>query len=309
MTSFTDQDKARAKSADPADYLEAKGFTVKREGRHITATLSDGTEIRSTLRPEGRWVSCDKTSNPIGDNIALIQYLEPGLGFQGAMAVLLDVYGRDLQPMATEPAQEKTPIVPPLEGVENGRDYLEKVRLISKGTIAEAERQGFIGYTKDGVLFKGYDSCGIVRCVTHRATGQGALVPKRDLMSSSKRYPQILKGESGDVWIVEGGMDALALHTMSTSRNKKPPTVIVSGGSQVRAFLENDEVLGLIRAASDVYICLENEANPEVQAKTDSQHEIQAEKILAATGKRAKFWKPKAPVKDLADLNAKMARK
>jgi hypothetical protein len=60
--SVTEQDLEAARHADPAGYLEAKGFEVKREGRHIS------------VREGG------------GDNIALVRAVEPGTGYQEAVA-------------------------------------------------------------------------------------------------------------------------------------------------------------------------------------------------------------------------------
>ena len=73
---------------DPTAYLEGRGFTVHREGRHLSVRAGGDEHYRITQKSDGRWVACDKTGNGIGDNIALVRDLEPALGFLEAVARL-----------------------------------------------------------------------------------------------------------------------------------------------------------------------------------------------------------------------------
>jgi hypothetical protein len=103
------------------------------------------------------------------------------------------------------------------------------------------------------------------------------------------------------VWIVEGGVDALALHTLfKISGKEPPPTVLVSGGAGVRCFLGNSTIQSILRDAELIVICTEREKDPLTQAKTDADHRKQAARVLELTGKSAKFWTP-GKAKDVAD--------
>ena len=73
---------------DPTAYLEGRGFTVRREGRHLSVRAGGDEHYRITQKSDGRWVACDQTGNGIGDNIALVRDLEPTLGFLEAVARL-----------------------------------------------------------------------------------------------------------------------------------------------------------------------------------------------------------------------------
>ena len=46
---------------DPTAYLEGRGFTVRREGRHLSVRAGGDERYRITQNSDGRWVACDKT--------------------------------------------------------------------------------------------------------------------------------------------------------------------------------------------------------------------------------------------------------
>lgn len=161
-----------------------------------------------------------------------------------------------------------------------------------------------VRYARDGVLFVGYDSTGVAQNVTRRAIAPTDSVQKRDLHGSDKRYPPILSGDQKTVWIVEGGADALALHDLYKRRGKQPSTVLVSGGANVRGFLERPEIQTILKRADRVIIASENEKNAKVQTRTEASHRKQAERVFEITGRAVKSWKPKPNQgKDLADVN------
>lgn len=51
-----------AREMDPTAYLEACGYAVKREGRHLSVRVGDdgGEVFRITRREDGRWLWCDR---------------------------------------------------------------------------------------------------------------------------------------------------------------------------------------------------------------------------------------------------------
>jgi hypothetical protein len=167
------------------------------------------------------------------------------------------------------------------------------------------------------VLFVGNGPTGPEN-VTRRATDPADPVQRRDFAGSDKRFPPILPGNPATVWIVEGGVDALALRDLASRRGEQPPTVIVSGGSKVRGFLENEAVRNLLVRADKVVLAFENEPlrpgeadaeRAERQAQTDGDHDKQAAAIMEITGREPVKYRPPAGAKDLADLNEKQARR
>lgn len=293
---------ATAKAVDPTRYLEAHGYTVRREGRHLSARSGPDEYYRLTQKPDGHWVVCDKYGNGIGDTIALVQEIEPGTRFTEAVYKL---HGDPAFKPPEKPPELRygVPRLPPLVEADKaaGRLYVAQ-RGISAATLERAEQSGFVRYTGGGVLFCGYDPSGQVRHVTKRSIDPQALVQKRDLRGSDKRYPPILEGDPSKVWIVEGGIDALAVQDLAIRRGKAPPTVLVSGGAQVRGFLERPEIQARLRQAERVTVARDNEAAPEKQRETDAAHDKQLEAIRQIRGE-CHDWRPPPGVKDIADLN------
>ena len=148
------------------------------------------------------------------------------------------------------------------------------------------------------VLFVGYED-GQPRCVTRRGYGQDETTPKRDFKGSDKSWPPVLYGRNtGHVWVVEGGADALALWTLYPQ--DRWPTVIVSGGANCRGFIDRPHIQQLLERARKVTIALEREKDEETQKKTDAQHAKQAELIRKHCA-CVEFWTPPEGVKDLAE--------
>ena len=292
--------------------MQAHGFKVKHEGRHASARDAHGSEVyRLTRLQDGRWVWCDPSGQDGGDLIALVREIEPGTGYVEAVHRLS---GAPTTPTTFPPQRprhrklKRDPPKLPAQGLparEQGRAYL-KGRGISQETISHAESAGMVRYADGGVLFVGYDSAGVAQSVTRRAIAPADPVQKRDFKGSDKSYPPILPGGGATVWVVEGGTDALALHEMARSQGKRAPTVIVSGGANVRSFLEREDVQAILKRAERVTVAGENEKNPEAQAKADAGHRKQAQRVAEITGQQALLWTPRpANGKDLAEMNFK----
>ncbi len=303
----TESDRVAAREIDPTDYLESVGFTVKREGRHLSVRAGDDEVYRVTQKSDGHWVWCDLYGNHGGDNISLVRELEPGTGYAEAVYRLSGGPTVRPRPRPTEPKREPPKLPTQTQAAtERGRAYL-KGRGISQETIEHAEKAGLLRYADGGVLFVGLDPSGTAQSATRRATDPADPIQKRDLRGSDKRYPPILPGEPTQVWIVEGGVDALALHDIAKRSGRELPTVIVSGGAGVLGFLDMPHVQGILRKAKGVALARENEKDKETQQRTDAAHQKQFQKISDIVGKtsgcRVIQWAPKTGYKDLAELN------
>ncbi len=297
------------KMADPSAILESYGLTVKREGRHLSVRAGKDEMYRLTERDNG-WVWAHHHGGGGGDNIALLRELDPSLSFPDAVYALRG--GAPLDVLAVERRRqeyaERRPTVPVYRprDAEDGRNYLRS-RFVASETILEAERAGFLRYCKGGVLFCGLDADGVVRNATRRATDASAEVQKRDLAGSNKSFAPVLPGRPESVWLVEGGADALALRSWAQASGKEPPTVVVTGGKNVRSFLDEPRIADMLKRAESVTIATEREKDPAKQAETDEAHAKLAEAVETTTGKRIRWWEPDEGQKDVAEHWAQIA--
>lgn len=78
-------DRQSARELDPTAYLESVGYTVKKEGRHLSVRLGEDEHYRITIDHDGHYVACDLYGNDVGDNIALVRDIEPTIGFSEAV--------------------------------------------------------------------------------------------------------------------------------------------------------------------------------------------------------------------------------
>ncbi|HDS4790969.1 TPA: hypothetical protein QH391_005235, partial [Klebsiella pneumoniae subsp. pneumoniae] len=192
-------DRQSARELDPTAYLEASGYTVKREGRHLSVKAGGDEAYRVTRQQDGRWLWCDRYGNDGGDNIDLVREIEPGTGYAEAVYRLSGAPTVRQQPRPSEPKRQPPQL--PAQGLaarEHGRDYL-KGRGISPDTIEHAEKAGMVRYADGGVLFVGYDRTGTAQNATRRAIAPADPVQKRDLRGSDKIYPPILPGDPAKV--------------------------------------------------------------------------------------------------------------
>lgn len=300
----TEADRGAAREIDPTGYLEACGYTVRRDGRHLSVRDCHGDEsYRVTRKDDGHWVTCDRFENGIGDNIALVQELEPGTGFAEAVYRLSGAPSVATRP-APAPVKREPPKMPAqsAQDVRRGREYLH-ARGISLETLEAAERAGMLRYSARGVLFVGRDEAGTAQNIMRRAIDASELVQKRDLFGTDKRHPQMLLGATDTVLIVEGGTDALAAVDIARREKRPAPTVLVSGGANVKGFMQTPWVQKVLKLAKKVIVAFEREATPEAQAKTDAAHQVQMQRLQEVCGAEVKSWKPPEGIKDLAELN------
>ena len=310
----SENNRIEARQIDPTAYLQHCGFTVKKEGRHLSVRVDGEERYRVTQKPDGHWITCDNYSNGIGDNIALVQDIEPGTSFAESVYRLSGASSAAPNVQRINQVIKRVPPVMPYQtdfDIRRGREYLFG-RGISQEVIEHAEACGMVRYAGrygeslgGGVLFVGYDDQGTAQNVMRRAVDELDPVQKRDLRGTDKSCPQVLPGSpDGAVWVVEGGTDALAAHTLALRQGKPVPTVLVTGGANARSFLEAPWVQKILRLAKKIVVAFENETDAQTQAKTDSEHEAQALRIEQISSRQVLRWKPADPAhKDVAALN------
>ncbi|GEM_PF-1521713 len=311
----TAADLQRARTVDPTAMLEAHGFAVR-----MGTARRGSDEIRFDQHNDGHYVACGKggRGDGIGDNIALVRYLT-GCGFREAVEELLGSLGNTwVWPAGTAQRHPALPVRMPRfvdSARTDGREYL-RCRGITTETLDEAEAQGMLGYAgpwkewPGGVLFVGRDAGARPRSITKRllqryVDAEGEVWTKRDLTGSDKRYPPLLRGLADDVWLVEGGVDALALRELQRRAGHASSTVVVTGGASVLVWKDNESVRALLRAARTVVVARDWEGSPEKQANTDAGHTAQEEVVreILEPGVDVRTWWPPKGVKDLAALN------
>ncbi|MBU2837982.1 hypothetical protein HF670_00040, partial [Acidithiobacillus thiooxidans] len=293
--------------ADLVSYMESIGLPVKKDG--VKDWVVDD-RYRVTKKPDGHFVWCDWNAVDGGDPIYFCQN-ELGMTHQQAIA---DLSGSRITKNETKKflISHIEPISTPPQSKD--RDaitaYLES-RGISKTTVGLAHGKGFLRF----VDYKGIPAaafCGLgdgaLRSVTIRLTqpiksfdGEKELT-KLDVRHSDKSYPALWRGDNpSTVWIVEGGIDALAAVEWHRAYRKPIPTIIVSGGAVVRSFLNQPHVQEILKETDTVYVAMEHEKDQETQAKTDAAHEKQIDKLCDLGCEKVIAWMPPDGSKDLAD--------
>jgi hypothetical protein len=302
-----------ARTVDPRPMLAGCGFTVERDGQRHYSVKLDGIEVYRLTDLGERWVYCHHSTRVGGNVIALARELDPMLSFPEAVTSLLEGEGvaaraeAPVRPASPKPEREARPQLPARASLGVTIDYLGG-RHIPRELVFEASRQGFVYPLNDGVAFIGRDSGGAPRSVTKRSADPAAEVTKRDFRGSDKKFAPILRGDPANVWIAEGGVDALALHALAELDGQPPPAVIVSGGARNKAFLDGksmpETVREVLAAASRVTVAGEREKDAATQAAMDGARADQA--VLAgraAPHAEVIMWfPPEGQGKDVADV-------
>ncbi|MBE7564110.1 relaxase/mobilization nuclease domain-containing protein [Acidithiobacillus sp. HP-6] len=296
-----------AHMADLVAYMKSVGLEVKKDG--VKNWIIDD-RYRVTKQPDGHYVWCTWDHSRGGDAIAFCTD-EMGLRFQQA---IVDLSGSRLVPAQAKEwsPMDRFPTAPPIcRNADPVRHYLEE-RGISHKTILRAQGAGFLRFVDyNGVpsaAFCGLGDNGQLRSMTVRLTqpiqsfdGEKQLT-KIDVRHSNKAYPAIWDGDDPSfVWVVEGGMDALAIVEWHKAYQKPIPCIIVSGGAGVQSFLDQPHVQQRLKKAESVYVAMDHEKDPETQAKTDAAHARQIEKLCDLGCEKVIAWMPPVGSKDLAE--------
>jgi hypothetical protein len=305
---FSQSEIAQAKAAAMTSILTSAGYTLIRDGRNRYETQCKTYAIAAK---DNKWLFYNTETGTGGDAIQLVQELE-NCSFISAVNTLNNSETL-LKHHITTVKQHKTDILKPVinqsndsKAEERGMAYL-KERGISTATQAEAVKQGFLQYALDGILFIGKLGEEIrsatKRFFTNQITKTGKQYNKSDITGSDKSYAPMLTGSTKQVWIVEGGTDALAVYDYHLKQaQQEVPTIIVSGGAGIRSFLEeNERVRTILQQASSVIVAKEVEKNANTQAKTDAAHNNQMTIIRSITSAEVSDWTPSVG-KDFAEF-------
>lgn len=300
-----------AHGADLIAYMRDFGMEVKRDG--VKDWMVEDRYRVTKKQDHFVWCSWDQSRG--GDPIAFCVE-ELGLSFQQALA--------DLSGSHIIVPRHEMPMTPGIRSLDLPKvsihgdlimEYLEN-RGISRKRVLRAQGAGFLRFVDykniPAVAFCGLGDAGRLRSMTLRLTqpirswNGETEITKLDIRHSDKSYPAIWRGDdpvlpSGkSLWIVEGGIDALAIMDWHMAHQSATPDIIVSGGAGVRSFLDQPHVQGMLARAVVVYVAMENEKTHETQAKTDAAHQKQIEK-LTAIGCNVVVWRPPLGSKDVAD--------
>ena len=302
-----------AKRKDPTAMLEQAGYTVKWEGYNADVREQGVQVARITRKPDGTYLVNSDQGDPKGDNIDLAKWVRGNNDFAEAVQSLIGANPIVESPkrsrgVATNAAPDHwEPVRLPSSTPQHrywGRKYLTEQRGISQATIEHAEQAGMLRYSNGGVLFVGLTSQGDIGSAFRRGYLNTDPTPKRDLRGSQKQYAPILPGQDPSrVWIVEGGMDALALHDLYAKKDRPTPTVIIAGGAGSTAYTKPSHIRQIIENASSITVAGDNDLKADTRERT-AQHREHAVEQLRSINPSATIeeWIPKG-VNDLADLN------
>lgn len=313
---YTVEMLAYVRTIDPTQLLMSKGYTVTHTGRSYVVYSGNVKLVRLSHKLDDSWLWISHEDNVSGgDNIKLLQFLLK-ISFAEAVELLLANGNGALPVPSNKPAQpDRTPLLRPQlkqpteAQIKVSRTYLLEQRGISKETIDFAERTLFIRYGYSGVVFCGYDETNQLRSAEFRASVATAPVQKLVLKGSNKKYPPILQGNINKIWIVEGGVDALALRDLALRQREEPPLTIVSGGAGVSSFIRMPHVQTILKRAYKVTIALDHEKNEIIQSQTNALHRKQFNEVCQIVGFNCQVCTYMPPHdKDLADLNLRLKR-
>ncbi|MCK0525381.1 DUF3991 domain-containing protein [Anaerobiospirillum sp. NML120449] len=320
MTKLTQSQIDMANSTDPRRLIESLGYVCK--GKEHAFNVYSSSSSKSELyrvdrnRNTGRYVFCDKHASRGGDIIKLIMELS-NMKFPEVIKALCpdaitdkSALSEFVSKRAAESAVPKPALYPRIpmtreQDKVDGRKYLTDIRGISGKTLQIAEQQGFVRYIKGAVLFCGFDESGKVRNVAKRGYLNTDMNPKTNFANSDKQFAGLIKGDPKSVWVVEGGVDALALIDMAYMQgHPQHPTIIISNGAGEKKWIDTPHLSSIIRSAEKVTIVYDNEKDAQVEAGTNRAHQGQKEKIEALIQREVNTYRPPAKYgKDLADMN------
>lgn len=306
-----------AKRNSPLEILRNHGYIVQRDGKSHYKIVKDGvTLVRLTQRADSCWLWAGQNIfSAGGDNISLIMELLH-VSFPDAVNILTRSEHKYTSPSRSKNSTLSTAVrhiilpQPDFQTLPLIYQYLSSIRGITISTINFAKAVGFIQFISTGVVFCGYDHQHRLRNADFRAAFDYVQPQKRCFYGSDKHYPPILPGTAQrKVWIVEGGMDALALRDCALRQQVSPPVIIVSGGANVCICFDNPNVQAILQQAIKVTVAFDHETSQGVQKVTNAAHAKQLECIssIVRTECLIDTFMP-AQDKDLASMNLRILR-
>ena len=184
-----------------------------------------------------------------------------------------------------------------------GKAYLLG-RSINRDAIEIAENQGLLMYIFNAILFIGYDENNLIKSATRRLikTAQGENAKSNFPGIQKGAFPAMLHGSLNDVWVVECGMDALALLCMPNlwADDTFHPSIIISGGAGVSDWIHTPHINTLLKGV-DIKIAYKNQIYEATKMQSDAQHHKDWDSLMDAGVKSVSSWRPSFG-KNLADM-------
>ena len=310
VLSATGSRTSEQSSTGPVDgiaYLRHRGYEIIRDNRYCLSAQHRGREVyRCIFDPGGGYFWRHVNGTVIGDSITLV-CREEQIGLRDAIDRLASVSwsGRDRRLPVTAPDQRiGNGLRLPTDTEEThraGQLYLHD-QGISGAIMNHAEAQGALSYAAKAVVFVGYNEAFDVRSVTwwHYAS---APVQKRIARGSDVSYPTVLRGDARLVWLVDEGLDGLALLTTLRAIGLPLPTVIVTNAAAGRQVLWRPHVQMLIKSAAMIFIvgARQTPTEPAEQAKIRYQQLHALVQGLAKRHCQTTFWWPDRGFRSIAE--------
>lgn len=293
------EDLQPSREIDPTRFLESYGYTVKIDAENYIKVLYGADEAYRLTQKSGTWLTFDNYGNLVGDNIDLVKEITGLSGFAECVYELLGAPKAAVKTLSSvsNTIIDRQPLIMPEQSTDQGRmigRMFLKERGISQETITHGEKTGFLRYLSDSLLFVGYQA-GKEWSATKFAFDPNAKIKRKDLVGSDKSWPPILEGLSETLWIVDDGLEALAVHDVAKKQKKILPAVIVSGGSEVKGFFKNLSIVERIKAARLISIGARNKNDEGTQEYTDAMYNEQARLVREINpSAEVRIWKPEA---------------
>lgn len=323
-----DRLKQIARTLDFPGWLVRQGLQLVKNGINEWKLRREGDSPWLFFQSSGAstWLAHD--GDQTLDSIGFVQQYW-GLRFREAVQKLAGGTPSGRPPALSPPVQVRAHPSEPLQmrwgnaqQQAAGLRYLEVERGISRATIRRAMREKFMSTDEFGIVFVGRDDKQQIRNAETRflkpVRFRDEWLTKKSCAGADKTFPPIFVGDPGEVHLVEGGINALAL--VDIHQRQRPgtplPTILVTGGARTLKWQHNPTVARLLREAASVVIHRENERSPDglpdprKQAETDQAHSRQQDVLIAMRGGSdgLRFEQPPAAFKDLADWNQVQAR-
>lgn len=327
-----------ARGTSPEPFLRSiYGNDVKVTGGGRSISVSKVLRADRS-RSTGEWVACDWQGGGIGDNIKLLNYVS-GLDFGAAIVSLTGqtpFIDREVElpPMSIsrrrkqyhDAAPSPTLHVPKfIDDFSKAQEYLLG-RGITLETIEYARRLNRLKATDKSVCFIGVNKYNSLKYIAHRYY-EPQPVPddpetfrnKKDEVGSSKVHclwlPPPFPDRPATGWIVEGGVNALALADI-LARDKSPfhsggpqnPLILTTGGVAMRDWMNNVQTSEMLKRCTSVTMVGENEyAETEEKAEkkqndTNRLRGIVLEALKERLGIDAALVFPPPGAEDTADM-------
>ncbi len=256
---MTDEQIARAKAVPLIDYLEKRGYELKRDGAHYVRLAEHDSLVISLEHNLWKW----NTGNMGGDTIDFLMKYE-GKSFPDAVIELTEEYPADrIKPIARKAERERGEFVLPTRNDTHNRvyAYLTKTRGIAPSIVREllGDDTLYESAKYHNAVFVRYVD-GVPRYCFKRGTSTYKAY-RGEEENSDKRFAwQMLGTEQDTVYVFESPIDALSYATLVMRKDgnlrRRELTYLALGGTSLSALVQykKDHT-----ALSRIIVCVDND--------------------------------------------------